>query len=206
MDFIVYIIIGLTVFVSYISWKNNALFEKYLFSAYRIVHYHEYFRLISHAFLHANWVHLLVNMLVLWSFGEALMVYFGFVFGQFAALHWLVLYVTSVVASSVYSLLKHRNNAWYSAVGASGATSAIVFACLVFDPWNMIYFFGVIPIPGILFGVIYLIYSYRQGRRGTDNIGHDAHFWGAIFGFAYPLIMKPALIIHFINTISNLPF
>ncbi|MBP7463617.1 MAG: rhomboid family intramembrane serine protease [Bacteroidales bacterium] len=206
MEFVVYIVIGLTVLFSYLAWKNNALFEKYLFSANRIVHHKEYFRMISHAFLHANWMHLIVNMLVLWSFGSALMTYFGIVFGSLGALHWLLLYLLSIIASSLYSLFKHKNNAWYSAVGASGATSAVVFACIFFDPWNMIYFFGVIPIPGILFGAIYLIYSYREAKRGADNIGHDAHFWGAMFGFFYPLVVKPELLKHFISQITILPF
>jgi len=206
MNSVIFIVIAANVIFSYIAWKNTALFEKYLFSANRIYHSKEYARMITHAFLHGSWMHLIVNMLVLWSFGMALMRQFAGVFGSLAPLHWLLLYFTSIVASSLYSLFKHKNDPYYSAVGASGATSAVVFACIFFEPWKMVYFFGILPIPGILFGALYLFYSYREAKRGTDNIGHDAHFWGAVYGFVYPLIVSPALLKHFIDEITKLPF
>jgi len=156
--------------------------------------------------MHANWAHLLVNMLVLWSFGVALMSYFRLLWGNFAILHFLLLYVLSIGVSSIYTIIKHKDDSNYNAVGASGATSAVVFASLVFDPWHLIYFFGVIPVPGIVFGVLYLFYSYRMGKKGQDNIGHDAHFWGAIFGLLYPLIVKPQLISYFFNQLINIQF
>jgi len=206
MDNIIYIVIASNVVFSYLAWKRPALFEKYLFSAYRVSHNREYGRLITHAFLHGSWMHLIVNMLVLWSFGIALMRHFSGVFTNLAPLHWLQLDFTAIVASSLFSLIKHKNNPYYSAVGASGATSAVVFACIFFEPWKMVYFFGILPIPGILFCALYLFYSYRQAKRGTDNIGHDAHFWGAVFGFFYPLMVKPELFAQFVAEITNLPF
>jgi membrane associated rhomboid family serine protease len=112
----------------------------------------------------------------------------------------------SIGVSSIYTIIKHKDDSNYNAVGASGATSAVVFASLVFDPWHLIYFFGVIPVPGIVFGVLYLFYSYRMGKKGQDNIGHDAHFWGAIFGLLYPLIVKPQLISYFFNQLINIQF
>jgi membrane associated rhomboid family serine protease len=129
------------------------------------------------------------------------MVYF---WGTKAVILFVLLYLSAIIVSSLYSLAKYKDNYSYSAVGASGATSAIVFASIFFDPWNMIYFFGVLPIPGILFGVIYLIYSYRMSRKGTDNIGHDAHFWGAVYGFTFPLFFKPELFKFFINRLLSL--
>ncbi|MDY0315521.1 MAG: rhomboid family intramembrane serine protease, partial [Bacteroidales bacterium] len=74
---------------------------------------------------------------------------------------------------------------------------------MFFDPWNKIYFFGVLPIPGILFGVIYLIYSYQMAKKAKDNIGHDAHFWGAVYGFVFPLFFKPELWEYFYLRLIN---
>ncbi|NLA25611.1 MAG: rhomboid family intramembrane serine protease [Bacteroidales bacterium] len=206
MENTLYIIIGVTIVISALAWQNSRFFEKYLFSAYRITHHKEFIRLFTHALLHGSWMHLIINMLVLWSFGMALIKWFGLAFGERANLYFVLFYIMSVVASSLYSLVKHKNNPWYSAVGASGAVSAVVFASIFFNPWSMVYFFGIVPIPGIVFGGIYLFYSYRQAKRGTDNIGHDAHFWGAVFGFFYPVLMKPELLKHFIVQIQNLPF
>ena len=88
---------------------------------------------------------------------------------------------------------------YYSAIGASGAVMAVVFTSIFFDPWNKLYFFGLIPIPGIVFGALYLAYSWYMSKQNKDNIGHDAHFFGAIFGLVYPVIIDPSLLHHFIS-------
>jgi membrane associated rhomboid family serine protease len=204
MENLIYIIIGVTAVVSYLSWQNETLFRKLLLSPYAMIRNKEYYRLITHGFLHSGWTHLIVNMLVFWSFGRVLLFYFVQVWGTKGILLFILLYLSSIVVSSLFSVIKHKDDYSYSAVGASGATSAIVFASLFFDPWNMIYFFGIIPIPGIVFGVIYLVYSYRMAKRATDNIGHDAHFWGAVFGFVFPLLFKPQLFQFFIQRLINL--
>ncbi|MDD3860781.1 MAG: rhomboid family intramembrane serine protease [Bacteroidales bacterium] len=204
MENLIYIIIGVTAVVSYLSWQNEALFRKLLLSPYDMIRNKEYYRLITHGFLHSGWTHLIVNMLVFWSFGRVLLFYFVQVWGTKGFLLFILLYLSAIVVSSVYSVIKHKDDYSYSAVGASGATSAIVFASLFFDPWNMIYFFGVIPIPGIVFGAIYLVYSYRMAKKAVDNIGHDAHFWGAVFGFVFPLLFKPQLFQFFIQRLINL--
>lgn len=203
-DKIVYIIIGITGVVTYLSWQNQDWFQKLLLSPYDFVHKKQYYRIITHGFLHANWAHLIVNMLVFWSFGSVLMKYFYVFWDDMGYLMFLLLYISALVVSSVFSIAKHRNDYNYSAVGASGATSAIVFASIFFDPWNKIYFFGILPIPGIVFGAIYLIYSYRMSKKGTDNIGHDAHLWGAVYGFAFPLFFKPQLWEYFSHRMMNI--
>ncbi|MDR2011318.1 MAG: rhomboid family intramembrane serine protease [Bacteroidales bacterium] len=206
MENIVFIIIIITVVISYTAWKRPELFNKLLLWPYSVVHRKEYYRIITHGFIHADWAHLIVNMLVFWSFGTVLIRYFQYFWHGYAVLLFLLLYISAIVVSSIYSVIKHKGDYGYSAVGASGATSAIIFASMFFDPWNMIYFFGIIPIPGILFGVIYLIYSYKMAKRGTDNIGHDSHFWGAVYGFVFPLIFKPSLFGFFIQQLKNWPF
>ena len=205
MNKIILLILAVTGLLSYASWQKPELFSKMLFSPYQVIKRNEYYRLITHGFVHANWPHLIINMLVFWSFGSVLLVYFDIVWDSFGNILFIIFYLVAIVFSSLFTLFKHKDNHYYSAVGASGATSAVVFASIFFDPWNKIYFFGIIPIPGVVFGALYLIYSYRMAKRGNDNIGHDAHFWGAVFGFFFPLILKPELFQYFINRITTIP-
>jgi membrane associated rhomboid family serine protease len=139
-------------------------------------------------------------MLVLYSFGNFVISAFGYVF-QFmnANLLFILYYVFAVAISSLYSVRKHRNNVYYNAVGASGAVSAVVFTAIFFEPYQMILFFGILPIPGIVFGILYLVYSYYMAKKGIDNIGHDAHFYGAIFGLLFPILLEPNLIKYFLS-------
>ncbi len=204
MENIVYIIIGVTAVVTYMAWQNSDLFLKLLLSPYDMIRNKQYYRLLTHGFLHANWPHLIVNMLVFWSFGQNVIYYMTYFWGPIGGLLFVFMYLSAIVVSSFYSVSKHKDDIGYSAVGASGATSAVVFASIFFDPWNMIYFFGILPIPGILFGAMYLVYSYRMSKKGTDNIGHDAHLWGAIYGFSFPLFFKPQLFLFFIENLKNL--
>jgi membrane associated rhomboid family serine protease len=193
------IIIAITVLFSIAAFNRPELFYKYNFNPYQTVRRKQWYRLFSHALLHANWEHLFVNMFVLYSFGNAMEKYFAYYFGHNVLLLYLGLYLGGIVASSIKTLVKQKDNYNYNAVGASGAVSAVVFASIFFDPLNMIYFFAIIPIPGILFGILYLWYSSYMSKRNIDNVGHEAHFWGAVFGFVYPLLLKPSLIYNFID-------
>jgi membrane associated rhomboid family serine protease len=180
------------------------MFEKLQFNAARIIHGKEYYRLISHAFVHAGWSHLLVNMFVLYFFGRGIEQYFGYYFGNKATAWFLLLYIGGILASNLWSLIKHQNNYYYNAVGASGAVSAVLFAFIFLNPWEKLYFFAVIPIPGILFAVGYLIYSYQMSKKTDDNVAHDAHLLGALFGFVYPILLKPTLFGHFIDQLFSI--
>ena len=173
------------------------------FNAYNVVHRHQYYRILSHAFVHASWEHLIVNMIVLYSFGTAVEHYFEMYFGSIGAYYYLILFFGSIIFSTLWSLYQQKDNPYYNAVGASGAVSAILFTAIFFQPWQNIYFFGIVPIPGILFGGLYLYYSYYMSTKKMDNIGHDAHFLGAIFGFFFPVILRPELIKDFINVLFN---
>ncbi len=200
---ITWIIIGITAVVSYLAFQNPALMDKLQFNAAIIVHRKQYYRVVSHAFIHIGWMHLAVNMLVLYFFGRNVESYFGYFFGNKAALYFLVLYIGGILVSNAWSLIKHKNDYYYNAVGASGAVSAVLFAFIFLDPWEKLYLFAIIPIPGIIFGVGYLIYSYQMGKRKADNVAHDAHFLGAVFGFIFPIILKPELFSRFIELLPN---
>ncbi len=198
-----YIIIGVTSLVSYLAFSNPELMEKMQFNAAKIIHQKEYYRLISHAFVHANWSHLIVNMFVLYFFGRGIEHIFSIYFGNRATAYFLLLYFGGILASNIWSLISQRNNYYYNAVGASGAVSALLFAFIFFNPLELLYLFIVIPIPGIVFAVGYLIYSYQMSKRKTDNVAHDAHFLGAVFGFVFPILLKPDLFGNFIDQLFS---
>ncbi len=200
---ITYIIIGITGVVSFLAFQNIALMEKLQFNAAQVVHRKQYYRLISHAFVHVSWTHLIVNMLVLYFFGRSVENYFGYFFGNRAEFYFIILYLGGILVSNVWSLIKHQNDYYYNAVGASGAVSAVLFTFIFLDPWEMLYLFAIIPIPGIVFGVGYLIYSYQMSKRKTDNVAHDAHFLGAVFGFVFPILLRPSLFSRFIELLPN---
>lgn len=197
------ILIGVTVLISYLAFQNQDFTEKMQFNAAKIIHQKQYYRLVSHAFIHANWSHLLVNMFVLYFFGRGIEDYFGYYFGQKATAFYLMLYFGGILASNAWSLIKHHNNYYYNAVGASGGVSAMLFAYIFFDPWKKLLLFAVIPIPGILFAVGYIFYSYQMSKKSNDNVAHDAHLLGAIFGFVFPILLKPALFSQFVDLLFS---
>ena len=197
------ILILIIVLISAFAFNQKDIMSQLQFNAYQIVHRHQYYRILTHAFVHANWEHLIVNMIVLFSFGTLVERYFQMYFGTIGTYYYLVLFFGSVVFSSLLSLYKQRNNPYYNAIGASGAVSAILFTAIFFDPWSNIYFFGILPIPGIIFGALYLYYSYYMSTKKSDNIGHDAHFLGAVFGFFFPVILQPSLLMDFVKVLFN---
>jgi membrane associated rhomboid family serine protease len=205
MSIITLSIIAVTVLISVLSFSNRELYRRLMFNAYDIKHFKNGYRFLSYALVHADWVHLLINMMVLYSFGQAVEAYYGIIFGTKGVLYFILLYVGGVVLSTTPAYGKHKDDYSYSAVGASGAVSAVVFASIVFDPLNRIYLFLIpIGIPSILFGVLYLAYSWYMSKKNVDNIGHDVHFWGAVFGFLFTFALKPSLIVIFLSRLSGI--
>ena len=198
------LLIIITVIISVAAFYNPSLLEKLQFNASRVYHKKELYRLFTHGFVHANWEHLIVNMIVLYSFGRALEYYFHDAFGAKADIDFLILYFGGMLISNAQALIKHRNNYYYNAVGASGAVSAVLFAAIFFNPWEKIYFFAILPMPGIVFAVLYLIYSYSMSRKETGHVAHDAHFLGAIFGFVFPILLNSHLLNHFFNQLFSI--
>jgi membrane associated rhomboid family serine protease len=196
------ILIIVTIIISVMAFSRPDIFDKLKFNAYRTAHQKEYWRLLTYGFVHADWVHLGVNMFVLFSFGSVVSAYFEVVFAGKDIFYYLLLYFGGLFISAAPGFGKHKENIYYNAVGASGAVSAIVFSSIVFDPMNKIYLFLIpIGIPAILFGILYLVYSAYMDKKGSDNIGHDAHFWGGIYGFVFTIILKPDLFFHFLSQI-----
>jgi membrane associated rhomboid family serine protease len=194
IDIIIIIVVGL---FSFAAFSRPELMARFQLNPWSVFHRKQYIRMLTHAFLHVDWMHLLINMFVFYSFSQAVLFYFGYYFEGFTDARFLLLFLTAIPVSSLYSLIKYRNNPNYNAVGTSGAVSAVVFASIFFDPYNPVYLFAIIPIPGIIFGVLYLVYSAYMARKQVDNVGHDAHFWGAVYGLIFPLFYEPRLIITF---------
>jgi membrane associated rhomboid family serine protease len=189
------LIIAITCIVSLITMNNEAFKSRFMFNAYAIKHHGEWWRFISHGLLHANFVHLLFNMISLYFFGRFAEAAFrsDMMFGpRFGPLLYLVMYLTALVASSIFTYFRQKDNRYYNALGASGAVAAVLFTYILLMPLGTIYIYA-IPIPAWLYGALYLIYSSYMSKRGTDNIGHDAHLWGAIYGLLLPLLLRPEL-------------
>ncbi len=195
-------IIILTSIISIYAFSHSDFFHKLTLNPYLFIHRKEYWRIFTHGFIHADWVHLGVNMFVLFSFGifcekymHQLAIY-GYI--GYPTLNFLALYVGGMLFSALPSVIKHKDHSWYDSIGASGAVSAVVFASIFFQPKNLIYFYF-IPVPGIVFGIIYLGYCQYMAKKNNQHINHEAHFAGAVFGFLYPILMNPALIHFFLR-------
>jgi membrane associated rhomboid family serine protease len=197
-------IIVLTGLSSYQAFHNYNLYEKLIFNPYTIQRRKEWYRFWSYGLLHANWIHLGLNLFVLFGFGVSVEMAYKDIFGPtMGSIYYLILYVMGLAMSSIYDFFKHRNHYNYNAVGASGAVSAVLFAAILFFPTENIYLYGIIPIPSVIAGVLYLGYSYYMARRGMDNIGHDAHFWGAIWGLVFTSMLDLRILELFILQLTT---
>lgn len=205
-----YFFIGITVLISYMAFNQQEVFSKLQLNPYQVFHRKEWYRLITHGFVHVDWMHLIINMFVLFSFGQGVERLFsdledaGYI--RFYQIWYTGFYISAIVIASLLTVFKHRNNYHYNSVGASGAVSAVVFFFIFFAPYTKLLLFLILPIPGILFGVAYLIYSQYMSRRSNDNINHDAHFVGAVYGFLFPLIIKVSLLNYFIQNFLTFDF
>lgn len=192
------IVLG-TAIISLVAFYNPELFDKLKFNAYLIRHRKETYRFFSYALVHSGYLHLLINMYVLYSFGRIVELNFLQKFELRGELYYLLLYVGGVIFSTLYDFRKHKDNPNYSAIGASGAVSAVVFSSILFYPTSPLSIFPLpFSFPAWSFGILYLVYSAYMGRRGSDNIGHNAHFWGAVFGIIFTIILVPGVVHNFI--------
>lgn len=199
------ILILLTTIISVYVFQNPGLYARLQLSPFYVVNKKQWYRVITHGFVHADWIHLIVNMIVLYSFGTVAesifqeLAYEGII--SYPKGVYFLMYLSSLAISSLFTLLKEKDNVSYASVGASGAVSSVVFLTIFFYPIQKIYFYAIIPMPGILFGILYLIYSQYMSLRSNDNINHDAHFIGALYGLVFPLFLEPGLIHHFTEQI-----
>jgi membrane associated rhomboid family serine protease len=198
------IIIIVTVGVSMYAWSNEAIMRGWIFHPFYVAKKHQYYRFITSGFLHADWMHLFFNMLTLYFFGEIVETVFIYHYGfEVGILLYLLIYFGGMIVADIPTYIKHRKNFDYRALGASGAVSAIIFSSIIFSPTRDICLYMFICMPGFLFGLLYLIYSYYQAKRMGDNINHDAHLYGAVFGFVLTILIVPGSLGSFIQKIMH---
>jgi len=188
---ITYSLIAFNVIFSLIGFSNAGLVDKTIFWPYRMGRENQFYRFISSGFLHADFMHLFFNMFTLYFFGRAVETYFSS-YALGGNMSYLLLYFAGMIVASLPSFFKHKDDYHYRALGASGAVSAMVFACIVFNPWGMIYIYG-IPMPFIVYAILYVVYCVYMAKRNADNVNHDAHLWGSLFGLVFTLILVAAL-------------
>lgn len=194
------ILIVITVIVSVIAFNRKEIFDKLKFNAFLIYKYKQWHRFLSYGLIHADLVHLAVNMFVLYSFGAIVEQFFQFHFENRGYIYYFFLYAGGIAFSTLYDFGQQKNNGHYNAVGASGAVAAVVFSSILLYPAGKIFLFFIpIGIPSPIFGILYLGYSFYMARKGKDNIGHNAHFFGAIFGVIYTIAIKPEFLVLFIK-------
>ncbi len=185
-------IIIITCLITFAAFNSEKVKEDMLFWPSEISRRKQYYRFFSYGFIHLHFVHIFFNMFTLYSFGERLEKYTFSryeIFGSHAKIFYLVLYITAIVISVIPDYIKNKNDPSYRALGASGAVSAIVFSCILLEPkLSMGIIFIPFPIPGYIFGFIFLAYSAYMARKGNTNIGHASHFTGAIYGLLFTII------------------
>jgi len=185
-ELVFWAIIILNVLVSYKGFNDASFFRKNEFHIGSIKTGEKY-RLITSGFLHADLMHLLFNMLTFYFFGPTVLAILG-VWGM------LIIYFGSLIFGSLLTLYMYKNDYGYRAVGASGAVTGIIFSAILFNPDANLYLFFALPIPAYLFGIGYLFYSIYGMKTKNDNIGHTAHFGGAIAGYLLTLVLMPQLL------------
>lgn len=195
------VIIILTLVLSIPALSDDTLKSKLMLWPYKMRAPREYYRFLSSGFVHNDVGHLFFNMFALLGFGT----FAETAFSSFST-PWLYLffYLSAIIASELPTFSRKRNTPNYRSLGASGGIAAILFCCVYFNPWGTVSFiFLPIPIPSILFAVLYLVYSAWAAKRSGDNIAHDVHFWGAVYGFLFTLIVEPTHGLHFLRQLME---
>jgi membrane associated rhomboid family serine protease len=198
------ILIIITVGISYYAWQNPELMHKWVFQPYAVKRDNSWYRFLTSGFLHADFTHLFFNMFTFYFFGGIVERTFQAIFGSTTGiLIYLLLYIGGIIISDIPTFFKHRNDPPYRALGASGGVAAVVFSSILFYPTQDICLYAILCIPGFILGVLYVVYSYYSGKKMGDNINHDAHLYGAAYGFLISLILVPQALPNFFSEIGN---
>ncbi|MBL4653946.1 MAG: rhomboid family intramembrane serine protease [Flavobacteriales bacterium] len=198
------LIIIVTVSVSLFAINKREYFYRFQYNPYVVKHNKQWYRIFSHALIHGDYMHLFFNMYVLYNFGTITEEYYIGIFGAKGIFLYGMLYVGGIMFAALPAYKKHSENSHYNAVGASGAVSAVLFASILFMPTaGLRIMFIPISIPAFIFGFIYLALEAYLDKKSNDNIAHDAHIWGALFGVVFTIALKPAIVLYFIESVND---
>ena len=192
-------LIAATVLVSWLAFERPPLLNRLILWPPAIERSKQYDRLLTHGFIHADWSHLLFNMITLYFFGRVIEREISALIGPIG---FVLFYLSAIVIAILPTYLRHRHDPHYRSLGASGAVSAVLFAFILLRPWAMIYVF-VLPMPAIAYAVGYVAYSFWMDRRGGDNVNHSAHLSGAIYGVLFMLFMDPGIGADFVQRLLS---
>ena len=193
------IIIAITCVVSFMAFNNARLMNDLILWPPAITRSREYHRLMTYGLIHADFNHLLFNMITLFFFGRVMESSYT---ARLGTLGFALFYIGALVISILPTYLSNRNNPNYRSLGASGAVSAVLFSYILLAPWSRIIVF-VLPMPAIIYAVLYVGYSIYMDRRGQGNVNHSAHLWGAAFGVAFTLLVRPEVLSHFLGELAQ---
>ena len=194
-------IVMITVIISLIALSNQHVMNRLIFWP-PAIQKGQYDRFISHGFIHADGTHLLFNMITLFFFGSIIESFYR---QYLYELGFVLFYLGGLIVAILPSYLKHKNDHRWASLCASGAVSAVLFAYILFQPWKLIFVFF-IPVPAIIFAILYIAYSIWSGKKGNSNVNHSAHLWGAAYGVIMTIIIEPRLVPHFLRQLTQLPF
>lgn len=198
-----YLIIGFTCLISLLALNNPYWMYKLKHWPHEEVQKGEYYRWLTSGFLHGDVMHLAFNMITLYFFGRNVELWFNDYFEGLGGIIYLLFYLLAIVAASSATFYKYKNTSSFASIGASGAVAAVLFASILLFPTSKIYLFFIpIGIPGFIFGILYLWFSAYEAKQARDNIDHTAHYYGAIFGFIFPVLFEPSLLPAFILQIQ----
>ena len=196
------ILICITVAVSFYVFPKVMLKGKLMMNPYHIRRDQQYYRFLSSGFIHKDHMHLLLNMFSFYFFGTAVERDLATLFGASGMYYFIGLYLVAIVVSDIPTYFKHRNDPHYNSLGASGGVGAVIFVFIIFEPLQRICIYFALCMPGFILGVLYIVYTYYQGRKSNDNINHDAHLYGALFGLVFCLVVYPPSIIQFYEQVK----
>lgn len=201
--YISYIIIGITTVLSFYAFQSPQVLSSLMMNPYYTHRHQQYYRFISSGFVHKDHMHLLWNMFSFYFFGTAIERQFQATFGPSGGVYFIALYILAIIVSDVPTFLKHKNNPGYNSLGASGGVSAVIFAFIIFQPLSDICIYIALCMPGFILGALYILFSWYQGRKSNDNINHDAHLYGALFGLIFCIVVAPSSIGNFFEQIQT---
>lgn len=190
--------------ISFYAWSAPQIQAKLMMNPYRVSQRNEFHRFITSGFIHSGYIHLFFNLFTLYFFGSQMERIFNFMFGSKGVIYFLILFIVGVIVSDIPTYFKYRHSPGYNSLGASGGVAALVFSFILFNPTEKLYILFIpFGIPGFILGTLFLVYSYYQSKNSGDNINHDAHLYGALFGLVFSTIIQPSILLRFVDALAN---